>query len=76
MGPVGAAPLLRRAVALHVHDVKTVHVKPLALNNEQHRRGAETRAADQHQEGEQRSGLKAVVGVGVHGTLHRLLGVD
>ena len=31
VGPVGAAPLLRRAVALHVHDVETVHVQCLAL---------------------------------------------
>lgn len=33
VGPVGAAPLLRRAVALHVHDVETVHVQCLALRN-------------------------------------------
>ncbi len=31
VGPVGAAPLLRRAVALHVHDVEAVHVQRLAL---------------------------------------------
>lgn len=31
MGPVRAAPLLGRAVALHVHDVEVVHVERLAL---------------------------------------------
>lgn len=31
VGPVGAAPLLGRAVALHVHDVETVDIQCLAL---------------------------------------------
>lgn len=45
MGPVGAASLLRRAVALHVHDVQRIHVQSLALARRQGRVKRKTKKA-------------------------------
>lgn len=64
VGPVGAAPLLRRAVALYVYDVQTVHVQCLALQRDVGVGGRDKKREKKHGVSQFSCGLKHVTAFG------------